>query len=179
MKYTEIDYIVDNKILDDKRIYDAFEPLIISNIKNYYDKADIFRQLVDEGKTEIMYAILDYDKSKKVPFNSYLKTRLKYFYLNKNRFKKDYSLNAQMEDGEEFIETLSSNEDIAGEFEEKLEIKKLYQNVKKLPEKQRQIIYENFLREKSAKQICSEYNIKQSTFYNTRRKALENLRNMY
>ena len=41
MNYKEIDYIVNNKILDDERIYKAFEPLIISSIKNYYDRADI------------------------------------------------------------------------------------------------------------------------------------------
>lgn len=35
MNFDEIDYIVNNKILDDERIYKAFEPLIISSIKNY------------------------------------------------------------------------------------------------------------------------------------------------
>lgn len=54
MKYDEIDYIVNNKILNDKRIYEAFEPLIISSIKKYYDRTDIFDELVDDGKTEIM-----------------------------------------------------------------------------------------------------------------------------
>lgn len=34
MNFDEIDYIVNNKILNDKRIYKAFEPLIISSIKN-------------------------------------------------------------------------------------------------------------------------------------------------
>ena len=65
MNFDEIDYIVNNKILNDKRIYKAFEPLIISSIKKYYDRSDIFEELVDDGKTEIMYAIMEYDGSKK------------------------------------------------------------------------------------------------------------------
>lgn len=179
MQYELIDYIVRNKILDDERIYKAFEPLIISSIKNYYDRADIFRELVDEGKTEIMYAIMEYDEKKQVPFNYYLKQRLRFFYLKKNPRKSIQSLNFTNEDGEEVMNLIESSENIEQDFEDRLEIKQLYESVRKLPERQQKIIYENFLREKSAREICKKLNMKQSTFYNTRSKALENLRKMY
>ena len=179
MNFEEIDYIVNNKILNDKRIYKAFEPLIISSIKKYYDRADIFEELVDDGKTEIMYAIMEYDGSKKVPFNYYLKQRLRFFYLKKNPRRSVASLNFTNEDGDEVMNLIESDENIEQDFEDRLEIKKLYERVRKLPDKQQKIIYENFLREKSAKEICKELNMKQSTFYNTRSKALENLRKMY
>lgn len=164
MNYEEIDYIVNNKILDDERIYKAFEPLIISSIKNYYDRADIFEELIDDGKTEIMYAIMEYDGSKNVPFNYYLKQRLRFFYLKKNPRRSVQSLNFTNEDGVELMNLIESDENIEQDFEDRLEIKELY---------------ENFLREKSARVICKELNMKQSTFYNTRSKALENLRKMY
>lgn len=179
MNFEEIDYIVNNKILNDKRIYKAFEPLIISSIKKYYDRTDIFNELVDEGKTEIMYAILEYDNSKGVPFNYYLKQRLRFFYLKKNPRRSVSSLNYTNEDGDEVMNLIESDENIEQDFEDRLEIKELYEKVRKLPDKQQKIIYENFLREKSAREICSELNMKQSTFYNTRSKALENLRKMY
>ena len=179
MNFEEIDYIVNNKILNDKRIYKAFEPLIISSIKKYYDRADIFEELVDDGKTEIMYAIMEYDGSKKVPFNYYLKQRLRFFYLKKNPRRSVSSLNYTNEDGDEVMNLIESHENIEQDFEDRLEIKKLYEKVRKLPDKQQKIIYENFLREKSAREICRELNMKQSTFYNTRSKALENLRKMY
>lgn len=179
MKFEEIDYIVNNKILNDKRIYKAFEPLIISSIKNYYDRTDIFQELVDDGKTEIMYAILEYDNSKGVPFNYYLKQRLRFFYLKKNPRKNIQSLNYETDDGEEVMNLIESDENIEQDFEDRLEIKQLYERVRKLPEKQQKVIYENFLREKSAREICQKLNMKQSTFYNTRSKALENLRKMY
>ena len=179
MNFDEIDYIVNNKILNDKRIYNAFEPLIISSIKKYYDRADIFEELVDDGKTEIMYAIMEYDGSKKVPFNYYLKQRLRFFYLKKNPRRSVSSLNYTNEDGDEVMNLIESHENIEQDFEDRLEIKKLYEKVRKLPDKQQKIIYENFLREKSAREICKELNMKQSTFYNTRSKALENLRKMY
>ena len=179
MNFEEIDYIVNNKILNDKRIYKAFEPLIISSIKNYYDRTDIFNELVDEGKTEIMYAILEYDNSKGVPFNYYLKQRLRFFYLKKNPRRSVSSLNYTNEDGDEVMNLIESDENIEQDFEDRLEIKRLYEKVRKLPDKQQKIIYENFLREKSAREICKELNMKQSTFYNTRSKALENLRKMY
>lgn len=179
MNYKEIDYIVNNKILDDERIYKAFEPLIISSIKNYYDRADIFEELIDDGKTEIMYAIMEYDGSKNVPFNYYLKQRLRFFYLKKNPRRSVQSLNFTNEDGVELMNLIESDENIEQDFEDRLEIKELYEKVRKLPEKQQKIIYENFLREKSARVICKELNVKQSTFYNTRSKALENLHKMY
>lgn len=50
MKYEMIDYIVNNKITDDVRIYKVVEPLIITSIKKYYDRADIFNELIDEEK---------------------------------------------------------------------------------------------------------------------------------
>lgn len=179
MNYKEIDYIVNNKILDDERIYKAFEPLIISSIKNYYDRADIFEELIDDGKTEIMYAIMEYDGSKNVPFNYYLKQRLRFFYLKKNPRRSVQSLNFTNEDGVELMNLIESDENIEQDFEDRLEIKELYEKVRKLPGKQQKIIYENFLREKSARVICKELNMKQSTFYNTRSKALENLHKMY
>ena len=49
---------------------------------------------------------------------------------------------------------IESGENIEQDFEDRLEIKNLYENVRKLPEKQQKIIYENYLREKPAKQIC-------------------------
>ena len=134
---------------------------------------------MDDGKTEIMYAIMEYDGSKKVPFNYYLKQRLRFFYLKKNPRRSVSSLNYTNEDGDEVMNLIESDENIEQDFEDRLEIKKLYEKVRKLPEKQQKIIYENFLREKSAKEICKELNMKQSTFYNTRSKALKNLRKMY
>ena len=140
MNYKEIDYIVNNKILDDERIYKAFEPLIISSIKNYYDRADIFEELIDDGKTEIMYAIMEYDGSKNVPFNYYLKQRLRFFYLKKNPRMSVQSLNFTNEDGDEIMNLIESDENIEQNFEDRLEIKELYENVRKLPEKQQKII---------------------------------------
>ena len=123
MNYKEIDYIVNNKILDDERIYKAFEPLIISSIKNYYDRADIFEELIDDGKTEIMYAIMEYDGSKNVPFNYYLKQRLRFFYLKKNPRRSVQSLNFTNEDGVELMNLIESDENIEQDFEDRLEIK--------------------------------------------------------
>ena len=108
MNFEEINYIVNNKILNDKRIYKAFEPLIISSIKKYYDRADIFEELVYDGKTEIMYAIMEYDASKKVPFNYYLKQRLRFFYLKKNPRRSVSSLNYTNEDGDEVMNLIES-----------------------------------------------------------------------
>ena len=99
--------------------------------------------------------------------------------MKKNPRKSIQSLNYETEDGEEVMNLIVSDENIEQDFEDRLEIKQLYEKVRKLPDKQQKIIYDNFLREKSAREICKELNMKQSTFYNTRSKALENLRKMY
>lgn len=64
-------------------------------------------------------------------------------------------------------------------FEYRLEVKNLYEKVKKLQEKQQKIIYETYLREKPAKGICKEMNMIQSILYNTVSKAFKNFRKMY
>lgn len=99
--------------------------------------------------------------------------------MKKNSRRSIESLNYQTEDGEEIMNLIESGENIEQDFEDRLEIKNLYEKVRKLPVKPQKIIYENYLREKPAKQICKELNMKQFTFYNTRSKALENLRKMY
>ncbi|MCI6001054.1 MAG: hypothetical protein MRZ23_06010 [Finegoldia magna] len=71
---------------------------------------------------------------------------------------------------------IESGENIEQDFEDRLEIKNLYEKVRKLQEKQQKIIYENYRIEQPAKGMCNRMNMKQSTFYNTRSKALENLR---
>ena len=63
-------------------------------------------------------------------------------------------------------------------FEYRLEVKNLYEKVRKLLEKQQKIIYENYFRKKTAKVICKQMNMKQSTLYNTGNKAFKNFRKM-
>lgn len=143
MNYEMIYYIVNNKITDDVRIYKVVEPLIITSIKKYYDRADIFNELIDEEKNEIKYAIMENDSNKKVPFNAYLKSRLRFYYLKKNPRISIESLNYQAEDGEEIMNLIESRENIEQDFEDRLEIKNLYEKVRKLPVKPQKIIYEN------------------------------------
>lgn len=123
MDYKEIDMIVADGDIYNEEIYETFKPLIIKSIQKYCFNGQDMDELINEGLAEIFYAILDYDPERKVNFNGYLKSRLRFYYLNKNRDRKDLSLNStsSMEDsGEEYIDFLKSEFDLVTFIEKRL-----------------------------------------------------------
>lgn len=73
--------------------------------------------------------------------------------MKKNPRRSIESLNYQTEAGEEIMNLIESGENIEQDFEDRLEIKNLYEKVRKLQEKQQKIIYENYRIEQPAKGI--------------------------
>src|SRR5699024_6072888 len=70
-------------------IIEDLHPLIINSIKRYYYKPDLFDDLIQDGRLLILECIKTYDESKGIYFLAYVKSKLKYLYLNKHKKKSE------------------------------------------------------------------------------------------
>lgn len=182
MDYKEIDRIVDQKDIYNREIYEAFKPLVIRSIKQYCFNGQDMDELINEGLEEITYAILDYDKERKVTFTAYLKATLRFFYLGKNRDKKHLSLNIKSptaDSNEEYIDLLKADCDLTKYIERRAEVRRLYENVRKLPPRQQDVVYKYYLEEKDSDNVCQELGISKPAFYRSKGAGIDKLRKYY
>lgn len=178
-----------NKLIEEARkgskeameeIINKLQPLIISSIRRYYNNVKEFEELIQEGNLMILESLKDYDFDKGVHFLGYIKSNLKYLYLNKHKIKIHLSLNEPLGDGElEMIDFLVSDAqpvlDILLEDEINLRLKEA---LEKLTERQREIIILYYVKNMSMDDIGNKLGISYRTVVNIKTKALENLRKL-
>lgn len=181
--YTEIDDLLNNARTGDFEsshiLLKKLNPLIIASIKRYYNKTTDYEDLIQEGRVVVLECIRNYDDSKDVYFLGYVKTMLKFLYLNKHKEKVLISLNTPIgeDEDEELIDILESNDD--GVLEEILKIENLdeiRQALSTLSERQREVIvyfyFEGYSIPEIAKKMCVTYR----TIVNTKTTALDKMR---
>lgn len=171
------------KIIEEKDVKNAhvivekYHPLIVSSINRYYNKPHEFEELYDQGVLEICEAIRDYDINRNDSFGGYLKARLYYFYISKNREKESLSLDEPIaEDDLTLMDMLEDPQNIEEDFLEREKYKGLYEGVKTLTERQRQILLDFYIRKISISDIAEKYGVKYRTVVNTKTAALEKLK---
>ena len=181
--YEELnDLLAEAKLGDDKskkRILESLYPLIISSIRRYYNKSNEYEDLIQGGREVILYCINNFDETKGAHFLGYVKTRLRYFYLNKHNEKLTISLNAKVgEDKEEEIVDLLKS-DIENPLESllRLEEKTILQDaLSTLTARQREIIIDFYYENLTLGEISKKLGISYRTVVNTKTVALNKLR---
>ncbi len=175
-----IEKIVLEKDMDKAYIVvDAYKPLLISSIRKFYNKPNLYEELLQEGILEICNAILDYDSTKNIPFGGYLKTRIYYFYLGKNNYKDStLSLDEKIVDDESLTlnDILADSTNIEEEFMIREDNKTLYNALEKLTNKQRNIVIDFYFNGLNLKDISTKYGISYRTAVNTKTVALKKLK---
>ena len=171
------------KIIEEKDVKNAhiivekYHPLIVSSINRYYNKPHEFEELYDQGVLEICEAIRDYDINRNDSFGGYLKARIYYFYISKNKEKESLSLDEPVaEDDLTLMDMLEDPQNIEEDFLEREKYKGLYEAIKTLTERQRKILLDFYIRKISISDIAEKYNIKYRTVVNTKTMALEKLK---
>ena len=161
-------------------ILEDLHPLIITSIKRYYYKTDLFDDLIQDGRLLILECIKNYDESKGVYFLGYVKSKLKYLYLNKHKEKRELLIlnkKGNNNEDDDFIDLLESGDNsILDQIIELEEGKTLRQAILKLPKRQRQVIISYFYQGLSIKEISDKYNIAYRTVVNVKAAALKKLR---
>ena len=160
-----------------EQILNELYPLIISSIKKYYNRFFDFDDVLQEGRVVILECIDNYDESKEVYFLGYVKTMLKYYYLDKHKVKLMLSLNEKVNvkenEEEEFVDLLVSDVDDALEVLVKLEESKmLTQALSNLTIRQREIVIDYYYEGLTIDQIAEKFGIAYRTVVNTKTVAL-------
>lgn len=184
--YKEINNLLEKSRKGDvsskEKILKNLKPLIISSIERYYNKRQDFDDLIQEGYLVVLQCIENYDESKEVYFLGYVKTMLKFTYLNKHKEKTYLSLNIAVgNDGdEELINLLESQDDgpldLALNLEESREIQKVLLN---LTNRQREVIIGYYVEGLSIKEISKRLSISYRTVVNTKTRALEKMKDSF
>lgn len=177
----DIQELYNQSYLGDKEsevlILERLKPLIISSIRKYNLDWNEYEDLIQEGREMVLICIRDYNPKLNVPFLGYVKSRLKYLYLNKSKIKKDLSLNESFgEDGDEYLELLESKENVLEEVLEKEVYKELHKLIHTLPKREKEVLYDFFFKDLKISQISKKYNISYRTVLNQKTNALKKLR---
>lgn len=162
-----------------EEILNRLRPLIISSIKRYYNRREDYEELIQEGDLCILECIESFNTDKKVYFLGYVKLQLRYLYLNKHKEKEHFSLNIMVGDekGEEFINTIPSDDITGPEDMIKLETHdKLKKALKRLTARQRQVVLSFYGHKKSITAISKDLGVSYRTIVNTKTKAIEKLK---
>ncbi|WP_422486398.1 sigma-70 family RNA polymerase sigma factor [Gudongella sp. DL1XJH-153] len=153
------------------------QPLIISSIRKYYNRKDEMDDLLQEGRLMILQSMEEYREDYSVPFLGYIKSRLKYLYLGKNRIRKELSLNVPVgEEGEEYIELLKDDFLTEEDYVKREEQSTVLNMVWNLPGRERQVVEGYYMENLSIGDIAKRNGITYRTVINTKRRALERIR---
>lgn len=162
-----------------EKILNELTPLIISSIRRYYNKFSDYEDLIQEGRIVILDCINSFDESKGTYFLGYVKTMLKFYYLNKHKEKITTSLNEKVgnDEEEELIDLLKSEVNDPLELLVKLEERNLLvQALSNLTLRQREIIIDFYYDNLTIGEISKKFGISYRTVVNTKTAALNKLR---
>lgn len=183
--YSEINKLLDaaqnGDIATKEILIFKLKPIVLSSIKMYFNKTDLYEDLIQEGYEIILRALKDYDKDKGVHFLGYVKAMLKFHYLNNNRKNKEYiSLNQTIrsnDDSLELIDCIADENLLQDEIVIKNEeILDLIRALDKLTKRQREVITMYYIQDVSLKEISKRLNISYRTAVNIKTSAIKKLR---
>ena len=162
-----------------EEILNRVQGLIFNSIQRYYNNRSEYEDLTQEGNLVVLKAIKDFDESRGVYFLGYVKTMLKYTYLNKHKVKHHLSLNVAIGDDTEtqWMDLLASDERSTLDKLLKIEeVSELKDALEKLTDRQREVITAFYLDGLSINDISKRLGITYRTIVNTKTRALERLR---
>lgn len=181
--YKELDLLVkrakEGDIDSKEEILNRLEGLIINSIQRYYNNRNEYKDLIQEGNIIILEAINNYNPNKGVYFLGYVKTMLKYNYLDHHKKRKHSSLNIEIgeDDGSQFIDLIESNDpNPLDKYLESEEISKLKESLSVLTDRQKEVIIYFYYKNMSIKDIGAKLGIGYRTVVNTKTRAVEKMR---
>lgn len=167
------------------RLLERLRPIIISSIKRYYYKnKEDFSDLVQDGYLKIIECLEEYDSSKGIHFLGFVKSKLKFLYLEKNRqYKDSVSLNVNVFGDNDNTELLELVEDVGINIEKDFEYKESVDLLKKafnsLSYRERQVVFMNYFKKMNMYSIADKLGIAYRTVVNIKVKALNKLGKLY
>lgn len=164
-----------------EKLLNKLKPAILSAIKRYYNVCQEYDDLIQEGYELILKCMKEYDFDKNVHFLWFVKLRLKYYYLDKNKKQIGcVSLNSPVFSDNENIELIDIIADEKPNHEEIVikneNIRKLCYGIKNLTQRQKDIILRYYFKNQPMKDIAREMGISYRTVVNLKTKGINKLK---
>ena len=153
-----------------------FKPLVLASIKRYHSSGD-FEDLISQGNIIILECIKDFDLDYGVAFQGFLKSKLKYHYLNL-RWEQDLSLNVADENGLEYIDRLKSTFDVEEKVDSNISSSRLRSYLKGLSARERQVLEKYYFKDLTMAEVASSLGISYRTVANTKYRAIKKLKSL-
>lgn len=181
--YDEFNNVVDNARNGDLEsiadILHRLRPLILAQIKRYYNKRDIYEDLLSQGNLVVLDALNSFDDSRGVKFLGYVKCQLMYAFLDRHKEKTYVSLNSPISDegSGEMIDRLVSED--SGPLELFLTLEKntqLYMALNSISKRQKEVIILFYIERKSIPEIAKILGVSYRTVVNTKTNGLKKMK---
>lgn len=162
-----------------ERILQGFKPLLIKNARKYFGINQDFEDWLQEGRLVLLHSIESYDEKMGIPFPGYVQKQVFYYFVDeRKKIREKVILDQPLKDGNGSLVDRLSDEDI--DLERDFvhgEMKSvLYSALFHLSPKQREIIIEYYLNNKSLKDLARERELCYQSTVKLKAKALKNLR---
>ncbi|QIB27526.1 RNA polymerase sigma factor [Caloranaerobacter azorensis] len=183
--YSEINKLIDAAKNGDmtakEKLLFKLKPVVLSSIRRYFNRRDLYEDLIQEGYEIILRALRYYDEDKGVHFLGYVKMMLKFHYLNNSRKNREYiSLNQTInskDDSLELIDCIADENLLQDEIVIKNEeVLDLMNALDELTERQREIVFMYYIQNISLKEISKRLDISYRTAVNIKTSAIKKLR---
>lgn len=164
--------------MEKERILKDVHPLIVASINKYAGGKDEFEDLYQEGVTRVLELLDVYDEGKGVNVFYYLKLHLKYFYLNYGRYdKKTVSLNTPVYEGLEMGDLIIDEKPgVEKTVLDSMTRENVYKALKELPEEDRYIIEELFMKCRTLNDLAKELVISRTSLFRRKERILHYLK---
>lgn len=159
-------------------VLDRLKPLLISSIRRYFNDYRQYDDLIQDGNLMIVECLNDFDPSKGVHFLGYIKSKLRFMYLNKHKIRVHSSLNKTIGEGSVEIVDLLVSEDrnILQVIVEGDDLNLLNLAMDILTKRQRQVIELHYIEGINMVDIAALLGVSYRTIINTKVVSLDKLK---
>lgn len=180
--YDDFDRVLKLALIGEERakaqLVRMLDPLIISSIKRYCPIFNEYEDLHQDGKAIVLECIEHFNK--KYSFLSYVKSNLKFFYLDTYKYLKDVQSDIRDDIDNDcdvsIFDSIASDVDIESDFLESEKLDLLRDGLDRLTDRQRQVIVLFFYERLGLSEIADYLGISKWTVVNLKRNAINSLR---
>ena len=161
------------------KLLDMLDPLIRSSINKYCPVYSEYEDLYSDGRAMVLSCIEDFDNKRS--FLKYVKSYLKFFYMNTYKYLRDVNsdIHDSPSDDEESLgifDTLDAGVDIEGDFLEGERLAMLKDAIDSLTPRQETVVRLFFYERLGLSEIADFLGISKRTVINLKVNAINNMR---
>lgn len=163
-------------------LIERYRPLMLAMIRRYIYQTDAVDDYLSEAAIVLLNSVEGYNENLGVPFSGYLKKELFYYFVNVAKVHQNFiSLDLSTGEGESFslLDTLADTTDIEGDYVRAEDLAALQMYLPRLRERQRWIIEEHYLKNRSFREIAASIGVSSNSLVKLHRRAIADLRTYF